>query len=430
MKEQIRVLLIEEDLNYYFFVRSILSEDLNSLLFRLESCKGLEESKDALSNERFDVILFDVSTKDEKVKEKFEILQGFAHKIPILILCEHETKSLAKELVEMGAKDYYVKRQIDENTLPLVLMFTVKNKKTEEALKVSEKRFKTIIENSSDIILILDINGTFHYTSNSLNRDFGYSHEQLIGKSFFDFIHEEDKEKTAHSYSKMFQHRDASHSVEFRFKKSDGTWRYLESIGRSILDDSGNSICVINSRDITERIKFEQELKRLSLIDELTELHNRRGFLTLIHQQIKQAMRSKEEIYLLFADVDKLKWINDLYGHNHGDNILKSAAKALKSTFRDVDIIARLGGDEFAVVLVQAKESGMEIIKNRLQERINVCNVTSDLPYKLSMSVGVVCFNPNNPESVEELLARADKLMYEQKKGKKNYKILLGKSEQ
>lgn len=430
MSNQIKILLIEEDPTYDLFIRNILTEEVSLSIFDLRTTRTIEEAKDAISEEKFDVVLLDISSLKDKESNSFSDLYVKAGKTPVIALCELGTKEIAKDLVQKGAKDYFVKRQIDEHTLPLLLIYTVKNKRTEEALQISEKRFKTIIENSSDIITILDVNGIFQYASYSLVRDFNYKQEDLINKNLFDFIHLEDKEKAVQTYSKALEFRDTSHAMQFRFKKSDGTWRNLEAIGRSILDDSGKPICVINCRDITERIKLEEELRRLSLADDLTGLHNRRGFLTLINQQMKLANRNKENILVLFADIDKLKWINDLYGHHHGDIIIQEAAKVFKSTFRDVDIIARLGGDEFAVVLVQAKESGIEIVKKRIQERINVCNMTSDRPYRLSMSVGVVQYNPEQPCTVEDLIAQADKLMYEQKRGKKNYKILLGNHDQ
>jgi len=427
MNEQIiKILLIEEDISYDIFIRSIINEGINISLFDIRSAKTVEGAIQALRDEQFDIILLDASFLDKEKGESFSNVNAFARKTPIVILCEYEQRNLATEAVKRGAKDYFVKKQIDENTLPILLVYTVKHKKTEEALHVSEKRFKTIIEHSSDIIAVLDANGKFNYTSLSLTRDFNYVPEDFANKIIFDFIHPEDKEKTIQNYTKIISFRDTSHSMEFRFYKKDEGWRNFEAIGRSILDDNGRPTCILNCRDITERIKQEEELKKLSLIDELTSLHNRRGFLTLVHQQMKLANRNKEHLYVLFADVDKLKWINDLYGHDHGDILIKEAAKVLKSTFRDVDVVARLGGDEFAVVLIQAKEEGIDVIRKRLQERINVCNVTASRPYRLSMSIGVVRYEPDRPASIEELITQADKLMYEQKKGKKNYKVLLG----
>jgi two-component system cell cycle response regulator len=123
---------------------------------------------------------------------------------------------------------------------------------------------------------------------------------------------------------------------------------------------------------------------------------------------------------LLFADLDELKQINDTFGHREGDLALIETADILKETFRKPDIIARIGGDEFEVLATETSSVSANILTNRLKEQLNAHNIKEKRPYKLSLSVGIVNYNPGQPCSIDELLAQADKLMYTQKQSKQN----------
>ncbi len=148
----------------------------------------------------------------------------------------------------------------------------------------------------------------------------------------------------------------------------------------------------------------------------LTGLYNRRGFLTLAEQELKMANRLKRGMFLLFADLDDLKGINDNYGHQEGDRALIAVANVIKETYRDPDIIARIGGDEFVVLAIEGtSESSAENLRIRLNRNLGLFNARREPSYKLSLSMGVVRYDPDQPASVEELIAEADKRMYEEK---------------
>jgi diguanylate cyclase (GGDEF)-like protein len=171
-------------------------------------------------------------------------------------------------------------------------------------------------------------------------------------------------------------------------------------------------------QEIAERLKAEAEVRQLSLTDELTGLHNRRGFLLLAEQQLKIARRAQSSCCLLFADLDGLKQINDALGHHTGDEVITNAAQLLKQTFRDADIVARFGGDEF-VVLVPACSDNTDDFYSRLQTSLDRFNQESDRPYQLAMSVGVQFCTPTDDVSLEYVLIQADKLMYDHKRMKR-----------
>jgi diguanylate cyclase (GGDEF)-like protein/PAS domain S-box-containing protein len=167
------------------------------------------------------------------------------------------------------------------------------------------------------------------------------------------------------------------------------------------------------------RTRTENELRDLSLNDELTKVYNRRGFMTLAEQQIKVAHRTKKEMSIFYADLDDLKRINDTYGHDEGDAALVEAVALLRDAFRESDIIARLGGDEFVVLAIDSVEGKAATLARRLREKISARNARPGQGYALSFSLGIAHYDPDKPCSLAELLTLADRKMYEDKLTKK-----------
>ncbi len=172
--------------------------------------------------------------------------------------------------------------------------------------------------------------------------------------------------------------------------------------------------------DISARKQAEETLRTLSLLDDLTGLYNRRGFLALAAQQLKLARRNQRQLLLLFADLDGMKQINDTYGHSAGDQALVETAGLVKGTFRQSDIVARLGGDEFSALAIDTSKNSSGTLTTRLQEKVDARNRQTNRPYKLSLSVGLALYAPEQPCSLDELIARADAAMYDCKRRKRN----------
>ncbi|HXP80705.1 MAG TPA: GGDEF domain-containing protein [Verrucomicrobiae bacterium] len=163
-----------------------------------------------------------------------------------------------------------------------------------------------------------------------------------------------------------------------------------------------------------KRSLLDREFRSLALMDDLTRLYNRRAFYALAAQQLKVMRRKAQGLLLFFADVDQLKNINDTYGHREGDVALVRTAGALERTFRNSDILARLGGDEFAVLALEASCQDQDVILRRLESHLQEASA-EEPRYKLSLSAGVARFDPKHGMSLGDLLAIADRAMYEQK---------------
>lgn len=170
---------------------------------------------------------------------------------------------------------------------------------------------------------------------------------------------------------------------------------------------------------IVERKRAEEALRNLSLTDHMTGLYNHRGFFTLAEHQARMARRSGQTSLLIYADMDGLKQINDSYGHAEGSLAISKAAEILRKTFREYDIVARLGGDEFAVLAPNVSALEKEGMLERLQQNIDAYNEEAGHHFPLALSIGAIAIDHRSSLTIEEQVAEADKVMYLEKRNKR-----------
>ena len=179
-----------------------------------------------------------------------------------------------------------------------------------------------------------------------------------------------------------------------------------------------NNLLVRAMRYAMERYQLQVVLRSLALIDELTGLYNRRGFVSIGEQHLKLADRTKRGLVLIFVDLEHLQHINDTLGHQEGDRSLIETAKILTDTFRKSDVVARIGEDEFAVLAIEVHTNSAESHTARLQKNLDAFNAGENRPYKLSLRIGTSCYDPEEPCLIDELVERADRSMYEREQDK------------
>jgi len=167
-----------------------------------------------------------------------------------------------------------------------------------------------------------------------------------------------------------------------------------------------------------QRKQMEEEMEKLAHFDSLTGACNRGYGLSLLERELKFARRRKTPSLLAYIDIDNFKDINDSFGHEEGDQILKEVVILLKSTLREIDIICRMGGDEFLIIFPESSQKDLPIIKERFNKNLIKLNQTIMKPYKIGFSIGISCYDPNNPQPMDELIRIADNRMYEEKKKK------------
>jgi diguanylate cyclase (GGDEF)-like protein len=164
--------------------------------------------------------------------------------------------------------------------------------------------------------------------------------------------------------------------------------------------------------------ELQGELRRMGTSDALTRLMNRRGFLPTAEHQLKVAKRTHQPIALMFLDLDGLKQVNDALGHSAGDRMITEGAFVLRATFRESDLIARVGGDEFCVLFAADSYHAAKIALTRLKNAIDKANADEGRPFTLSFSAGVAMFDPEDPQTLDQLIAMADQRMYMRKRAK------------
>lgn len=194
---------------------------------------------------------------------------------------------------------------------------------------------------------------------------------------------------------------------------------YEEALKAGASDFIGKPFSVQELVIRMKQVDMQERLRKMSITDELTGLLNRRGFYPMAEQQIRIADRYDERMMLIYADQDNLKYVNDTWGHREGDWAIVNTANIFKETFRDSDIIARVGGDEFAVLVKVESGRDDRVVLNRLRNNFDAFNRHSNKDYNISVSVGCSSYDPEDPVTLEELLDRADAIMYEQKQTKK-----------
>lgn len=167
-----------------------------------------------------------------------------------------------------------------------------------------------------------------------------------------------------------------------------------------------------------ERQRVQLELLNLSMHDDLTGLYNRRGFLALAEHHVLLAYRTGRPFLLAYVDLDRLKQINDTFGHQEGNRALVEAAEVIRDSFRHSDILARIGGDEFAAVMLEAGKDSMKTVLERVEQKLDACNAVLGRRYNLSLSIGIVPGDSTRLPDIGQLLSEADTLMYQNKQSK------------
>jgi len=296
-------------------------------------------------------------------------------------------------------------------------------KKIEEALQESEARLSFALDATNDGIWDSNLESGNVYFSDHYYRMLGYHSDEIINtqKGFEGLLHPEDKERVLQKIQECTEGKIKDYSEEFRLKTKSGRWKWILGRGNVVYRDSnGKALRFVGTHtDISRRKEAEEKLERLARIDSLTGCYNRRYGLELLDRQMKLSLRSKSPLLLAFLDIDKFKPINDTFGHDEGDTILKEVAGLFKSTLREIDIICRMGGDEFLLVFPDNSLKDASQIKKRLDQNLTQLNHTLKKPYQIEFSIGLSEYIPDNPLSMDELIRIADKEMYEDKKKKK-----------
>lgn len=298
----------------------------------------------------------------------------------------------------------------------------LQRKKAMDALQESEERYRTLVQNAGDIIFGTDVNGSIMFVNPVAQRIIGYGGEDIVGKQFVNMIRQDYQEGARRFFGLQFVKRISNTYYEYPVVSGEGREVWLGQNTQLVYEGDRVLGYQAVARDITELKVIQDKLLYLSTHDYLTELPNRALFQEKLSFVLASARRRKQLAGVLFLDLDGFKTVNDTYGHDMGDMLLKIVAKRLIECVREVDIVSRMGGDEFTIILesVQNLQEIISIAKRIIVSIANPYNLGEN-EVSLTASVGIAVF-PTDGMTGDLLLKRADDAMYRAKeKGKNNY---------
>ena len=287
----------------------------------------------------------------------------------------------------------------------------------------SAERFRALVQNSSDVIAVLEPDLTIRYHTPSVGRVLGYADEELVGRQLTELLHDGDAIGLRTFFDEICTTSAAPMPRDLTLRRKDGSTCQLESVFNNLLEDPNIAGIVVTARDVTERRRLEAELAHQAFHDSLTGLANRALFADRVGHALDRGLRRQNLFAVLFVDLDDFKTVNDSLGHAAGDELLVEIARRLEGCLRPEDTCARLGGDEFAVMIENiADPEGAIVVARRVLAAIAEPSKVLGSDVSVQASIGIAF--GSGTQSASEILRSADLAMYRAKaEGKSRYAV-------
>jgi diguanylate cyclase (GGDEF)-like protein/PAS domain S-box-containing protein len=282
----------------------------------------------------------------------------------------------------------------------------------DHAARQNEARFRSLVQHSSDVIIVTRADGTVRFVSPSAARVFGYDPSEMLRQTVTELLHPDDRDRAATFFRQAAEAPGVTGPVEWRFRQPDGSWLHAEILATNLLRDATVKGVVLNTRDVSERRRLEEQLTHQAFHDPLTGLANRALFRDRVSHALALAQRRGSPVTVLFLDLDDFKTVNDSLGHAEGDRLLMAAAERFLACARSADTVARLGGDEFAILIEGA--DGQDGLSDRLAAAMSHPFSLSGNQVRVTASIGVASASHN--DRADDLLRNADMAMYAAKR--------------
>ncbi len=291
---------------------------------------------------------------------------AFVSTIPIIAIVYFTYLTYLKNVSSAAAQAEQARQHVEELNSHIA-----EQERISKALRETEEHFRNAFDYAAIGMALVSPQGSWLRVNRSLCDLIGFTEAELLASNFQTVTHGDDLQHDLANLYRLMQGETLTCQVEKRYVHKSGQIVWALNNVSLVRDVDGDPVhFIFQIQDITERKRVEAALQNLSLIDELTGLYNRRGFMAVTEQHLAAIRRNKQVPVILYADLDGLKTINDSLGHHEGDRALKKTADILKDTFRTSDIVARLGGDEFVVLAAIGQEEVADSLTERLQEQI------------------------------------------------------------
>lgn len=279
-------------------------------------------------------------------------------------------------------------------------------------MELTRSEYQAIVEFSPNMIWRSGLDANCNYFNETWLKFTGKQMAEEIGAGWLTGVHQEDMAFCIETYLEAFKRQDAF-EMEYRLKRHDGQWRWINDRGVPFSDSDGNFAGYIGSCvDVSEKIEGIK-LTEMAHTDKLTGIYNRNYLEHIISYEFEKARREQYEVFYMMLDIDRFKLFNDQFGHAFGDKILFMVAQELKKTVRETDTVGRYGGDEFLVVLPKATIAVVQMIAKRILDVIAGIHIDG-IDVTTSISIGVAM--QSDEATVMEVLKNADEAMYQAKK--------------
>lgn len=307
----------------------------------------------------------------------------------------------------------------------LVIVRNITDRKQAElALATSEQRYRLVTENMTDLVSLHYPDGRYLYISPSCQPLLGYSQAELTGQNPYDFFHPKDVEKIRQAHTTALTGEPAL--ATYRMRRQQGSYIWLETLTTPIFDDGGKLLHLqTTSREVSDRVAMEQQLRHYALHDVLTGLPNRLLLMKRLKLCLQQVCRQRDfQFAVLFIDFDRFKVVNDSLGHAVGDQLLRAIAHKFAQCIRETDLVARLGGDEFVILLedIASQAVAIQLAKRLLKDLRSPITIKQHTIF-MTASIGVVAGSARYTKA-ENLIRDADIAMYQAKaQGRSSYAV-------
>jgi diguanylate cyclase (GGDEF)-like protein/PAS domain S-box-containing protein len=293
-------------------------------------------------------------------------------------------------------------------------------KRSQKIIKSNEARFRALIEKSSDVISLIDVQGNNHYTSPSIQRVLGYTPAEFGERNGFGYVHPDDMAFVQEEFAKLLENPGGGAISEMRVQHSDGSWRWIETVSTNLLEDPNIKAIVVNFRDVTERKMAEEKAQYQYYHDSLTDLPNRNYFTERLAGLLQNA---EGKIFgVMIIDLDRFKMINESLGHAIGDRLIQEVSLRLVNSLDEDDILARLGGDEYGIILPEiTREEEIGQTCSRILECLKPGFRFEQHELYITPSIGISVY-PYDGQDASSLMKNADSALYRAKEmGRNNF---------
>jgi len=287
-----------------------------------------------------------------------------------------------------------------------------------------EEIYRQMVHSANSIILSWDTEGKITFFNQFAQHFFGYSEAEIIGHNVLETIVPKEDSEGVDLVELMKQIR--THPENFINNENENIKRNGERVwiswtNKPIYDNKGKFLEILSvGNDITQRKKLEDELARYASTDMLTGALNRRFGEEFLQRSLEDAHLQKQTLSIAFLDVNNLKKVNDIYGHNEGDELIRLTADTIMKTIRKQDRLCRLGGDEFLIIFPKCNMQQAKELWQSANTALEALNILAKKPYKFSVSHGLVSYDSKEPLPDYKLfIKQADELMYEDKRAQK-----------